>query len=85
MRLLPSAGPKKVKAMRPKATTMTLAIDHFMICLALILALTAAIVTTRNGPGIASRFGELLRMGTLPEARMLAGAIGEHPESLTGP
>jgi hypothetical protein len=85
MRLLPSAGPKKVKAMRPKATTMTLAIDNCMICLALILALTAAIMTTPNGSGIASRSAELLRMGTLPEARMLAGSIGENPESLMGP
>jgi hypothetical protein len=71
--------------MRPKATAMTVTINQCVTWVALLLALTAAIVSMPNAPGMASRFAKLLSLGTLPEAQMLAGSIGEHPESLMGP
>jgi len=64
---------------------MLTGIKDFPICVALILALVAAVMST---PGEADRKYHALRwiqMGVSPEADMFAGAIGEFPTSFLAP
>ena len=64
---------------------MPTAVKDFPICVALILALVAAVVST---PGQAGRPYQALRwmqMGVSPEAYMFAGAIGEIPSNFLSP
>jgi hypothetical protein len=68
-----------------RGTAMPTAIKDLPICVALILALVAAVMST---PGQTGRPYQALRwmpVGVSPEADMLAGAIGEIPANVLSP
>jgi hypothetical protein len=56
------------------------AADRYAICVALVLAAAAAVVSAQDQPGEAyKKLRWLLSAGAAPEAAVMAGAIGENP------
>jgi hypothetical protein len=54
-------------------------------CVALILALVAAVMSTPGQSGGTDQVQKWLQMGAAPEADVLAGAIGEIPPRFLSP
>jgi hypothetical protein len=61
------------------------AIKDLAICVALVLALVAAVMSTPGHAGRRYQALQWIQMAGSPEADMLAGAIGEIPENFLSP
>jgi hypothetical protein len=84
------AGPNQPANTRPKpiqerATAMPAAIKDCSICVALILALAAAVISTPGQFGFPYQALQWLQVGACAEVNTLAGAIGEIPANCPAP
>jgi hypothetical protein len=64
---------------------MPTAIKDLLICVALILALAAAVMSTPNHAGRPYQALQWIQVASAPEADMLAGAVGETPANFLSP
>jgi hypothetical protein len=68
-----------------KATTLPGKVEQCAICLAVVLAAAAAIMSGAGGSDKIQRLKQWLLLSTAPEAAAIAGAIGEDPEVFRAP
>jgi hypothetical protein len=75
----------RLKPGQERETAMPTAMKDLPTCVALMLALVAAIVSTPGQAGGPYQVLRWIQVGVSPEVNMLAGAIGETPASWPEP